>query len=159
MDNHDELLLTINQLCRQQHFAVLCTQHSGQPYASLVAFAVTDDLRYLCFATKRDTRKHHNLVANPRVALLIDSRRGYPGDLSEASALTICGCVITPDDATRTEACAIYRVRHPELAAFLTEPDTALILVAVDQFVLVDNFQKVRTLIVPSQETPFPWEC
>jgi hypothetical protein len=46
----------------------------AQPYASLMAFAATDDLKRLLFATERNTRKYANLVSNPRAALLVDNR-------------------------------------------------------------------------------------
>jgi hypothetical protein len=154
MHDHADMTRAIRALCQQQHLAVLCTQDSGQPYASLVAFAVTDDLRYLCFATQRDTRKHRNLTACPRVAVLVDSRREYPSDLREASALTICGRVITPDAASLTECQARYAARHPSLAAFLAEPTTELVVIAITQLVLVDDFQQVCCLDLTPPHTP-----
>ena len=58
----------------RRRLAVLATQHEGKPYASLVAFAATDDLKTIIFATTRSTRKFVYLSSNPAVALLIDNR-------------------------------------------------------------------------------------
>jgi len=45
------------QLFTSQKLAVLSTQHQGQPHASLIAFAASDDLKELFFATRRATLK------------------------------------------------------------------------------------------------------
>ena len=56
----------------QQHrLAVLATvEEGGRPQAALVGFAVTPDLE-IVFDTVRTSRKFSNLIANPRVALVI----------------------------------------------------------------------------------------
>ena len=41
----------IRALIDEQPFAVLCTQGGGQPYGSLIAFAPSDDLLAIAFAT------------------------------------------------------------------------------------------------------------
>jgi nitroimidazol reductase NimA-like FMN-containing flavoprotein (pyridoxamine 5'-phosphate oxidase superfamily) len=64
---------TIRDLFGTQKLAGLSTQNSGQPYASLVAFVASADLKHLYFATARTTRKHNNLTVDPRVAMLMDS--------------------------------------------------------------------------------------
>lgn len=43
--DRSQALLDIRNTFRSQRFAVLATHAEGQPYTSLVAFAVTDDLR------------------------------------------------------------------------------------------------------------------
>ena len=64
----------LRKLLRTQSLAVLATQNQGQPYASLVAFASSDDLKSLYFATTRSTRKYANLSGDSRVAMLLDNR-------------------------------------------------------------------------------------
>ncbi len=44
---------TIRDLFRTQKLAVLPTQNSGQPYASLVCFVASEDLKHLYFATRK----------------------------------------------------------------------------------------------------------
>ena len=65
---------TVRTLLDSQIQGVLATQHQQQPYTSLMAFAVTPDLRRIVFATARATRKYANLLDNPRASLLIDNR-------------------------------------------------------------------------------------
>ena len=65
----------IRKLMMEQRLAVLCTaQPDGQAYTSLVAFAASQDLKQIAFATMRATRKFANLSSNPRVARLLDDR-------------------------------------------------------------------------------------
>ncbi len=52
------------------HFAVLATDDNGRPYTSLVAYALTPDMRQLVFATPKKTRKYANIIRSSNVALL-----------------------------------------------------------------------------------------
>lgn len=81
----------LRALLSERHVGVLATQSGGQPYASLVAFVADDEMRHLLFATPRPTRKFANLEAEPRVAMLIDSRGNEPEDLHRAAGATAVG--------------------------------------------------------------------
>ena len=81
-----ETLTIIRNLLESQRLAVLSTQNHGQPYCNLIAIAAADDLKYLLFATTRATRKYANLMADSRVAVLVDNRRNDPADFTGAAA-------------------------------------------------------------------------
>jgi len=70
----DRPSVIVRRLLDGQLLAVLGTHHAGAPYTSLVAFAATEDLRSLLFATSRATRKWANLTDDARASMLIDSR-------------------------------------------------------------------------------------
>ena len=91
MIDREQLKQRLHQLFASQKLAVLSTQQQGQPYASLIAFAASDDLKELYFATPRATRKYAYLEANPKVALLIDSRSNQDSDIHQAIAATAVG--------------------------------------------------------------------
>ena len=80
MQQPAEMTEVIRGLFASQPLAVLATMMSGQPYTNLVAFCETDDLKCLLFATNRSTRKYDNLVENPQIAMLIDSRANQESD-------------------------------------------------------------------------------
>ncbi|WP_329115737.1 pyridoxamine 5'-phosphate oxidase family protein [Streptomyces sp. NBC_01353] len=64
---HDELL----RFLRGHRLAVEASVTSdGAPQAAVVGYAVTDDLE-IVFDTVETTRKYGNLVADPRIALVI----------------------------------------------------------------------------------------
>ncbi|MEI6153894.1 MAG: pyridoxamine 5'-phosphate oxidase family protein, partial [Deltaproteobacteria bacterium] len=64
----------LNELNRTEFFAVLATDSNGHPYTSLVAYAITPDLKKVLFATPKGTRKYKNILNSEHVALLIDNR-------------------------------------------------------------------------------------
>ena len=131
---------------RGQRLCALSTDNRGQPYLSLVAFAASKDLRLVLFATARGTRKFAYLSAQPRVALLIDSRTNRGSDFNTASAVTILGDAEELTGRERERMAKLYLAKHPELADFLSSPDCALVGVRVQKCYLVSEFQNVTEL-------------
>jgi heme iron utilization protein len=140
----------LTQLGRGQLFAVVATQGGDKPYASLVAFAITDDLKLVVFATKRGTKKYANMMANPEVALLLDDRSNDPRDLTTGIAVTATGKVSEAPTDERDRLLKLFTTKHPSLAGFVAAEDTALMKVHVDSYVVVTRFQQVITLYVTS---------
>lgn len=143
MSREEDLKTALQALLGSQRLAVLSTHDQGQPYASLVAFAATDDLRSVLFATARTTRKFHNLSQDARVALLVDDRSNSERDFHEATAATILGICreIRPgEDRSMRE---LYLSKHPYLEGFLSSETCAFIEVRVEKVLVVSRFQKV----------------
>jgi nitroimidazol reductase NimA-like FMN-containing flavoprotein (pyridoxamine 5'-phosphate oxidase superfamily) len=126
-----------------QRLAVLSTHSAEQPYASLVAFVTSKDLKHLFFATDRATRKFSNLVENPPVAILIDNRSNREADFKEASAVTALGKARELAGDEKSGWLEAYIARHPHLAAFAKSPTSALVQVNVEKYILVSGFQEV----------------
>ena len=133
----------LSALCDSRRFAVLATDSAGQPYASLVAYAATPDLQTLFFATARATRKYVNITANPKVALLIDSRSNTAEDLQDAVAATATGVCREVPKEERAAALDLYAAKHPDLDSFVRLETTALLQVDVAAYCVVDRFQHV----------------
>ena len=138
------LLALVRDLLGSQRSAVLATQQGGQPYLSLMAFAATPDLKQLIVATDRHTRKYANLMAEPRVALLIDNRSNVPADTEEAVAVNVLGEASEVTPGEREELLPLFLAKHPLLEAFVTSPTCALIIVRVATYLVVQRFQEVR---------------
>ena len=143
MPESDPIKDQLRELFASQRLAVLATDQGGQPYLSLVAFAVGDDLRELLFATNRDTRKFAHLKANNRVSLLIDNRSNQVADFSQAIAVTLLGAGEELAEADRPVGEALYLAKHPHLQEFVTSPGCALVRVQLKSCYLVSRFQNV----------------
>ncbi|MEJ2427968.1 MAG: pyridoxamine 5'-phosphate oxidase family protein [Deltaproteobacteria bacterium] len=143
-----ELTEVIRELFSSQRLAVLGTQRGGQPYANLVAFAASNDLKSLYFATARATRKYANIEADARVTMLIDNRSNQNSDFSQAAAVTATGSAKEVVDSKRDEVLAIYLTKHPMLEEFVRSPTCALLRVEVQTYYLVRRFQNVVELRV-----------
>jgi hypothetical protein len=139
------LFALVRELLDSQRSAVLATiQPGGQPYLSLMACAASPDLKQLILATERQTHKYANLMAEPRVALLIDNRSNVPTDTEEAVAITVIGRAAEARPAERDTLFPLFLAKHPHLEDFATSPTCALIKVQVETYVVVQRFQEVR---------------
>lgn len=137
----------ISRLAASQLLAVLSTQREGQPYASLVAFVVSEDLTNMYFATARSTRKFRNIEHDKRVALLVDNRSNQSEDFHAAAAVTVIGTAIEEENGpAREKALKKYLARHPYLEDFVKAPTTARMRVDISRYIMVTRFQEVFEL-------------
>ena len=137
---------TVLALVNSQAQGVLATQHDRQPYTSLMSFTATPDLRRIVFATYRATRKHANLLANPRASLLIDNRTNESLDYNDVVAISAQGVVSEVDRETRAELLRLYLRKHPELSDFVAAADCVLLQLEVETYYIVSQFQNVAEL-------------
>jgi hypothetical protein len=149
-DPGDDPVRDLAGLLSSQRLAVLITSGREGPHGSLVAFAVSVDLRELVFATRRTTLKFENLREQPRVALLIDNRGNDESDFHRAAAATAYGPAREADGEDRHRLEAQYLTRHPCLGDFVASHSCALVQVKVEQYRLVRRFQDVTVLVPES---------
>ena len=134
----------ISKLVFNQPFAVLSTQGHGQPYASIISFACSSDLKNIVFSTPFNTRKYGLLSESNKVALFIDNRSSVPPGLSKVSGVTITGKSKILNNSPEFEKWADLLIdKHPNLDLFAKSPSNALILVEVYRYFLVRRFQEV----------------
>ena len=138
----------ITRLIESQPFAVLCTQGQGQPYGSLVAYAVTDDLAYAVFATPKATRKFRLLSECDHVAMVIDNRPAFPDQLMEIEAVTATGraALIEESEGFQRWAHLLTR-RHAYLTKFVRSASCGLFRIRIVRYLHVSRFQEVRQWI------------
>ncbi len=142
-DGQMAVIEAISTLLSSQSLAVLATHSRGQPYTSLVAVAPAPKLTDLFFATTRATRKFANLSADPRAALLIDSRSNSEMDFKDAEAVTAVGKVREADKSGKEPFLDIYITKHPHLEEFVRSPTCAFLRLEVEAYYFVRRFQEV----------------
>jgi hypothetical protein len=141
----------VTALVGAQGLAVLATRGAdGAPYTSLVALAASADGWDLGFCTRRATQKHENLMAEPRVALLVDDRRGGVDNLKVSTALTAVGVAHDVGGPERERWERALLAAHPSLADLLRSPDCALFRVDVSRYLLVSQLERVVELRRPT---------
>ncbi len=146
VSEENSIEVEIKALLASQKFAVLSTQEENRPYTSLVAFAATDDLKSIFFATTRSTRKYANMAARSGTALLVDNRSNRSEDIRSATALTVLGDATEVPASERPQWAALYIAKHPHMREFLSSPSTALMTMIVESYLLVRRFQNVTIL-------------
>ncbi len=141
----------IRRLLLSQPFAVLCTQGDDQAYGSLVAFAVSDDLRSAVFSTPVTTRKFQLLAKCERVALLVDNRCKHLDNMMEVEAVTATGRATRVIGGSEFDCWSqLLLRRHSYLEAFVRAPTVALFRVEIARYFHVVRFQEVQQW-VPAQ--------
>jgi uncharacterized pyridoxamine 5'-phosphate oxidase family protein len=136
-------------LNKNQNFGVLATNDRGQPYTSLISFAITLDFKRVIFATPKDTSKYKNILNTKEVAILIDNRSGKQKKLMATEAVTIIGTArYVCEGKLRDEFAAIYLKKHPDLEEFIQSDTTALIVVEATRCIHVGKFQTISV-----------WDC
>jgi nitroimidazol reductase NimA-like FMN-containing flavoprotein (pyridoxamine 5'-phosphate oxidase superfamily) len=146
MEKPEDIQKHIRDLFDSQNLAVLATHNTEQPYASLVAFVATADLKYIDFVTPKTTRKFANLSADGRVAVLINSSTNQSSDFHQAISVTAVGDAEEITGPERESLLNHYLVKHPYLEEFAKSPTCALVRVTAKSYYMVRNFQKVLEL-------------
>jgi len=139
-----EIRDTIRRVLEQNRLAVLATQRNGQPHASLIALTPLESLRFLAFATYRDTLKYENIREDRRVAILIEDREGAAGRLDRRLVLTAVGEVIETPEEERQAHRATHLARHPDLQKLLSSPEGEFVRVAVHAYQVVSGIDDAR---------------
>jgi len=142
----------LGELFESQYFSVLATQSEGRLHTSLVAFAATEDLGALLFATPKATRKFHYLTAHPEVSIFVDNRSNDVADLYRVTGVTISGTAEVPSGFDREEMLRLYLRKHPQMEEFARSPNSALVRVKVRKYDVVTEFQNVMVLEIEGGE-------
>ena len=130
------MLAEMKELVRAHSACVLATSSGNRPYCSLMAYATNDDASEIYMATPRSTRKFENIMANPAVSLMIDTRNEVPRP--EVRALTVEGiCAPVTDPARNEQIRTQLLASHPQLASFLDHEDCAILCITVSSFLLL----------------------
>jgi len=136
----------LREVIGTQYFAVLNSLGDGLPYSNLVSFAISEDLRSLVFVTDRNTRKYRNIQENKNISLLIDNRTNQPSDVSQAIAITVIGTACEETE-NRSSLQTVFLTRHPHLQQFVDNPNNAMILVTVSEYIIA-GFDKTQRVII-----------
>lgn len=135
----------LQRVIAPQRFAVLATQENEQPYINLVAFAASDDLELILFATDRNTRKYRNILQNEKVALLIDSRHNNASDFTDAFAITALGLAGEIPQNSGDKLITKYLNIHPSLSEFISRSETTIIRINVIEYIIA-KFDKLERI-------------
>ena len=146
LQTEPDIKKNLQKLCKTQTLAVLCTHNQSGSYGSLVAFANTDDLREIVFATLRTTKKYANLTGDKNVAMLLDNRSNKTSDFRKATAATVLGEVREVARRRNSRHLKLYLGKHPHLKEFIESPGCALMVMTVEKYYLVNRFQQVVEL-------------
>jgi nitroimidazol reductase NimA-like FMN-containing flavoprotein (pyridoxamine 5'-phosphate oxidase superfamily) len=137
------MLDEIKALVREKNICVLATVAGQKPYCSLMAYVSDDNCEEIYMVTHKNTNKYKNLIQNPSISILIDSREQSPR--SQAKALTVEGrfCKINEKEK-RTQIVAKLLKTHAHLKEFMQDPQAEIICVKINSFLFLNGLQEAH---------------
>jgi nitroimidazol reductase NimA-like FMN-containing flavoprotein (pyridoxamine 5'-phosphate oxidase superfamily) len=135
------MLPKIKTLVRERDTCVLATVSGSTPHCSLMVYVSDDECRKIYMVSHRQTKKFQNLIKNPAVSLLIDTRDEDTGaQRSQTKALTINGVFQEMREGAEKDVVrARLFERHPHLREFFDHPDAEVFSVQVESVQLLEG--------------------
>jgi len=128
-------IVKANDLC------VLATVSEGKPHCSLMSYLSDEEGQEVYLISQKQTKKYFNLMENPTVSLLIDTREEEKGQRRiYIKALTISGKFQTIKDLGKKDIIRVkFLKRHPHLTDFLNDPGAEIFSIKIKSFQLLDG--------------------
>ena len=145
---NEEFLDQVGQLLDSQRVGVLATHYKNTPHQSLIAYIHSESLREIFFVTPRYTRKVQAMIADPRVALIVDNRQNLGSDFGACVAVTAKGVAEELPSHPQPSFLSRYLKKHPYLEEFVVSPPCCYYRIRVNSYTLVSGFQRVEELIL-----------
>jgi nitroimidazol reductase NimA-like FMN-containing flavoprotein (pyridoxamine 5'-phosphate oxidase superfamily) len=124
-----------NDLC------VLATVSEGSPHCSLMSYIADEKGQEIYMVSHRKTRKYLNLMENPTVSLLIDTREKEKGRRRNyIKALTVNGEFQAISDPEKRDVIrARFLKSHSHLTDFLNDPGAEIFSIKIKSLQLLDG--------------------
>jgi heme iron utilization protein len=110
-----------------------------------VAFAPSEGLGNIYFATRQDSTKYLNLLNNPCVSIFFDDRKNLSSDINNATTVS-AEAKAKNLKKNKKKFKKLLLDRHPELSSFLNEPNCDLFRLEIKKYYYVDNFDNKQIL-------------
>ncbi len=135
------MLNKIKDLIKRKDTCVLATVFDQSPHCSLMSYVPDEDCRKIYLVSHKQTKKFKNMLQNPAVSLLIDTRDEDVGSRrGQAKALTLQGVTQKiagkgEEDSIRT----IFLEKHPHLKELISHPDAEIFSVKIESCQLLEG--------------------
>jgi nitroimidazol reductase NimA-like FMN-containing flavoprotein (pyridoxamine 5'-phosphate oxidase superfamily) len=141
-----DMKLIARELLNENHLCVLATCTNNLPNSSLMHYMYDDVDMNIFMLTLSGSVKHHNIMANPQVSLLIDTRENAPQKGMNIMALTVYGKAEIVKDSERHQALVGQLVaKHGVLAEFANDSQCLVIQVRIEKMMLLDGVSEKST--------------
>ena len=139
---------TLRALLRTQQVASLGTLHKGQPYVSMVPYAMLPDGAGFVIHVSQLAAHTRDMLLSPDVSLLIIAQPTPEVPVQGLARITIQGRAQQYADATpgHAEAKAAYLSRFPQSAELFTFADFSLFAIVPESIRFVGGFAQATTL-------------
>ena len=132
------MLEEMKALAREKNSCVLATIAGNKPYCSLMAYVTNWACTEIYMVTQRQSQKFQNLMTNPAVSLMIDTRDTSPR--SAVRAMTVEGVFRNIKDPAKGEKIRRKLLSvHPHLKDFMGHPEAEVLRIQIKSFLMLDG--------------------
>jgi len=144
----EEQAAQLRELLTGRVTAALGTLHAGAPYVSLVPFALLADLPAFVIHVSRLAAHTGDMLAEPRVSLMISGPEQPGASPLALPRLTLLGTArpLAHDAPEYPAARQAYMARFPDAAAMFNLGDFSLFLIVPSEARWIAGFVQARTL-------------
>ena len=136
-----KMLEKMKDIVKGNDLCVLATVSEGKPHCSLMSYISDEESQEIYLISQKQTKKYVNLMENPTVSLLIDTREEGKGQRRiYIKALTISGEFQTINDPGKKDLLrSRFLKRHPHLTDFLNDSGAELFSIKIKSFQLLNG--------------------
>ena len=136
-----KMLEKMKDIVKGNDLCVLATVSEGKPHCSLMSYISDEESQEIYLISQKQTKKYVNLMENPTVSLLIDTREEEKGQRRiYIKALTINGEFQTINDPGKKDLLrSKFLKRHPYLTDFLNDSGAELFSIKIKSFQLLNG--------------------
>jgi nitroimidazol reductase NimA-like FMN-containing flavoprotein (pyridoxamine 5'-phosphate oxidase superfamily) len=145
INRRQNMLEKMKNLVKKNDLCVLATVFNGKPHCSLMSYLSDEEVRKIYMVSRKETQKFLNLIQNPEVSLLIDTREDERGQQrSDIKALTATGEFQPIDDPVKlNHVLSRFRKQFPHLTVFLDDPQSEIFSIRLKSFQLLDGVNDI----------------
>lgn len=135
------MLERMKDIIKENDLCVLATVSEGKPHCSLMSYIPDEKGHEIYMISYKETQKYSNLMENPMVSLLIDTREREKGRRRiDIKALTVSGEYQMVNDPAKKEWIRTkFLENHPHLKDFLNDPGAEIFSIKIKSFLLLDG--------------------
>lgn len=139
---------TLRELLRTQQVASLGTLHKGEPYVSMVPFAIIPGGLGVVIHVSQLATHTKDMLLSPQVSLLVVAPQTPEIPVQALARVTIQGQAVQYAESTQgyAEARAVYLSRFPQSAEMFTFSDFSLFAIMPRSIRFVGGFAQVTTI-------------
>ena len=134
------MLDKIKKILQENTLCVLCTEANGNPHCSLMTYILIDNLSILYMVSTLESRKYKNLLVNPKVSVLVDTRQNQgPSTDKKIISVTFEGVFQALKDFETQRIKTNLATNHQELNEILKNPTCVVFGIKLRSFLLLDG--------------------
>jgi len=135
------MLEKMKDIVKANDLCVLATVSDGKPHCSLMSYISDEEGHEIYLISHKQTKKYANLMENPTISLLIDTREEERWQKRiYIKALTLSGEFQTINDLGKKDFIrSKFLKKHPHLSDFLNDPGAEIFSIRIKSFQLLDG--------------------